>query len=372
MGNGFKILAQNLVHYSNNIQPGEKVLIEIAGPETELAQELIRTVYDAGGIPFLTLKNDILQRQWLSYASEEQIKSQACWEAQRMEEMDAYIGVRVRENIYEMSDVPAEKRRLYDKLLLEPVHHQIRVAKTKWVILRYPNASMAQEAKMSTEKFRDFYFQVCNLDYQKLSDAMDPLHRLLSQTKQVKILAPGTEIAFCVENIGTVKCDGHNNIPDGEVYTAPVRDSVFGEITYNAASSYSGQVFDNVHLVFKQGKIVEAEAGAKTEELNTILDTDEGARYIGEFAFGLNPYVLAPINDILFDEKINGSFHLTPGACYKEASNGNHSAVHWDLVKILRPEHGGGEIYFDGRLIQKDGLFCIDELLPLNPENLLS
>jgi len=371
MGDNFKILAQNLVHYSNNIQPGEKVLIEIAGPEEELAQELIRAVYDAGGTPFLTLKNDLLQKQWLTYASEEQIISQARWEAQRMEEMDAYIGLRVRQNIYEMSDVPAEKRRLYDKLLLEPVHHHIRVAKTKWVILRYPNASMAQEAKMSTEKFRDFYFKVCNLDYQKLSDAMEPLHRLLSQTKQVKILAPGTELVFCVENIGAVKCDGHNNIPDGEVYTAPVRDSVFGEITYNTSSSYSGQVFDNVHLVFKQGKIVEAEAGAKTGELNAILDTDEGARYVGEFAFGLNPYVLSPINDILFDEKINGSFHFTPGACYKEASNGNHSAVHWDLVKILRSEYGGGEIYFDGRLIQKDGLFCIDELLPLNPENLL-
>jgi aminopeptidase len=241
-----------------------------------------------------------------------------------------------------------------------------RVPKTKWVILRYPNDSMAQEAGMSTAAFRDFYFSVCNFDYAKMSAAMGPLQKLMNDTDRVEIKSPHTDLRFSIKDIAAIKCDGKCNIPDGEVYTAPVRDSVEGEITFNTPSLHDGQSFENIRLIFKRGKIIRAEAGAKTEALNTVLDTDEGARYIGEFALGLHPCIKEPINDILFDEKICGSFHFTPGACYDDASNGNKSAVHWDLVNIMRKEYGGGEIYFDGKLITKDGIFVLPELEALN------
>ena len=257
----------------------------------------------------------------------------------------------------------------YNKLYSHPVHHEIRVANTKWVILRYPNPSMSQLAGMSTEAFEDFYFNVCNLDYAKMYKAMDALKTLMDKTDRVRITAQNTDISFSIKGLNAVKCSGECNIPDGEIYTAPVKNSVNGRITYNAPSINQGLKFENVSLLFKDGKIVEA-TGNYTEKLNEIFDTDEGARYVGEFALGVNPYIDKPIGDILFDEKISGSIHFTPGQCYDEADNGNHSAIHWDLVLIQTPEFGGGEIYFDDVLIRKDGRFVIPELFALNPENL--
>lgn len=364
-------LAHTLVNYSMEVQEGERVLLDFAVDESDLSKALIREVYAAGGLPFLTLESPLLLREWLQKATAEQIEAEAAFQKSRMAEMDCYLGLRARNNIYELAGLDEEKLRLYNTLLVHPVHHEIRVAKTKWVVLRYPNAAMAQEAKMSTSEFTQFYYRVCNLDYPKMSRAMDPLHQLLEQGKEVHILAPDTDLRFSIEGIPAVKCDGHRNIPDGEVYTAPVKDSVEGHIRYNLPSAYQGQVFENIYLEFSRGKIIKAEAGEKTAALNKIFDTDPGARYIGEFAFGLNPHILRPINDILFDEKITGSFHFTPGASYAEAYNGNSSAIHWDLVMGMREEFGGGEIYLDGQLIQKDGRFCIEALLPLNPENLL-
>ena len=160
------------------------------------------------------------------------------------------------------------------------------------------------------------------------------------------------------------------NIPDGEVYTAPVKNSVNGFITYNTPSIQSGVTYENIRLEFVKGKIVNATAN-DTEKLNKVLDTDEGARYIGEFAIGVNPYITTPMKDTLFDEKIKGSFHFTPGNSYDDAFNSNHSAIHWDLVCIQTPEYGGGEIWFDDCLIRKDGFFVISELEGLNPQNLL-
>ncbi|MGI6361589.1 MAG: aminopeptidase [Bacillota bacterium] len=369
--NRFATLAKNLVSYSCELKPGDNVLLDLPAGEEAFGQELIKAVYQAGALPFLTYNNDVLTKEWLAQISEKQLKLEALWQVKRMEQMQAYIGVRAKENIYELASVPDEKKRLHSLLLSHPVHHDIRVKKTKWVILRYPNPSMAQEAKMSTENFRDFYFNVCNLDYAKMSRAMDPLVGLMNNTDRVKILAPGTDLRFSIKGIAAIKCDGKRNIPDGEVYTAPVKDSVEGFITYNAPSPHEGQVYTNINLEFSKGQIVNADAGNLTESLHKILDTDKGARYIGEFAIGLNPYIMHPANDILFDEKIHGSFHFTPGASYEDAFNGNESAIHWDLVKILRSDYGGGEIYFDEQLIQKDGQFCLPELAGLNPKNLL-
>lgn len=362
-------LAKNLINYSIRLQKGEKVLIENFGLQKELVTALIKESYAAGGYPFVLLKDHQVDRALLLGASEDQYGMMADFEANVMKEMDAYIGLRSGDNINEHADVPDEKMKIHGSTIGKKVHRDIRVPKTKWVVLRYPNSSMAQLAKMSTEAFEDFYFNVCNLDYGKMDRAMDNLVDLMNQTDKVKIVGPGTDLSFSIKDIPAIKCSGQMNIPDGEVYTAPVRNSVNGVITYNTPSPYHGFTFENVKLTFENGKIIEAESN-DTERINKIFDTDEGARFIGEFAIGVNPFIQHPMQDILFDEKIDGSFHFTPGQCYDEASNGNMSNIHWDMVNIQRPEYGGGEIYFDDRLIRKDGLFVIPELESLNPENL--
>ncbi|GIN86911.1 aminopeptidase [Heyndrickxia sporothermodurans] len=362
-------LAKNLINYSVQLQPGEKVLIENFGLQKELVTALVKEAYAAGGYPFVSLKDHQVDRALLMGAQEKQFQMIAQFEADRMEQMDAYIGLRSGDNINEHADVPAEKMAIEGNTVGKKVHREIRVPKTKWVVLRYPNSAMAQLAKMSTEAFEDFYFDVCNLDYSKMDRAMDSLVDLMNKTDKVRLVSPGTDLTFSIKDIPAIKCAGRLNIPDGEVYTAPVRESVNGTITYNTPSPYQGFTFENVKLTFKDGKIIDA-ASNDTERINKIFDTDEGARYIGEFAIGVNPFILHPMQDILFDEKIAGSIHFTPGQCYDVAPNGNDSNIHWDMVLIQRPEYGGGEIYFDDVLIRKDGLFVLPELECLNPEKL--
>ena len=362
-------LAQNLIRYSTDLQPGEKILIEIFDDALPLAQALVDEAYRAGGIPFLSLKNNRLQRKLLNGASNSQLQAIASWESARMTAMQAYIGIRASENISELSDVPPEKLQMYQQEWFKPVHSEIRVKKTKWCVLRWPNASMAQLAGQSSESFESFYYNVCNLDYAKMDHAMTPLVELMEKTDRVRIVGPGTDLSFSIRTIPVVKCSGLRNIPDGEVYTAPVRDSINGTLTYNTPSIFQGVTYENICFRFENGRIIEASANL-SERLNKVLDTDDGARYIGEFAIGVNPYIVRPMKDTLFDEKIQGSFHFTPGNAYEEADNGNRSAIHWDLVVIQTPEYGGGEIWFDGVLIRKDGRFIPTELAPLNPENL--
>ncbi|WP_424765887.1 aminopeptidase [Paenibacillus sp. sgz302251] len=362
-------LAQNLVQYSIDVQPGENILIDMIGSERELAKCLIEEVAKRGGRPFIETSDRSVLRTLLQYATKEQMELWSALDLERMKNMQGYIAVRAGDNVNELAGVPEANMRLYEQIYRNPVHMEQRVKKTKWVVLRYPNASMAQLANMNTEAFEDFYFDVCNLDYAKMDKAMDPLEALMRRTDRVRIVAPGTDLSFSIKGIGAKKCSGHRNIPDGEVFTAPVRHSVQGTITYNAPSVYSGVTFQNISLTFENGKIVKAESN-DTARLNEILDMDEGARFIGEFAIGFNPHILHPMNDILFDEKIAGSIHFTPGQAYEETDNGNRSSVHWDLVLIQRPEYGGGEIYFDDVLIRKDGQFVISELEGLNAENL--
>jgi aminopeptidase len=362
-------LAQNLIRYSCRLQKGEKVLIENFGLEKELVKALVKEAYAVGAYPFVHIQDHEVNRQILMEAETEQLDMMARYEVMRMKEMDAYIGIRGGYNTSELSDVPSDKMRAFAQHVNHPLHSKVRVPDTKWVVLRYPTSSMAQLASMSTEGFEDFYFNVCNLDYSKMSKAMDALVSLMDRTDKVQIKGPGTDLTFSIKGIASIKCAGEFNIPDGEVYTAPVKNSVNGVLSYNAPSPYQGFSFEKVTFEFKDGKIIKATAN-DTERINNILDSDEGARYIGEFAIGVNPYILQPMQDILFDEKIAGSFHFTPGQCYDEASNGNDSSVHWDLVCIQRSEYGGGEIYFDDVLIRKDGLFVLDELEDLNPEAL--
>ncbi|WP_088103853.1 aminopeptidase [Halalkalibacter urbisdiaboli] len=362
-------LANRLITYSVNLQKNENVLIENFGLQRELVTALVEEAYAAGGNPFVLLKDHQVDRSLFLQANEQQLRLMAKVEATMMNEMDAYIGLRAGDNISELSDVPSEKMALHGKTIGQLVHREIRVPKTKWVVLRYPSSSMAQLANTSTEAFENFYFNVCNLDYQKMSRAMDALVTLMEKTDSVRITGPGTDLRFSIKGIPAIKCAGEHNIPDGEVFTAPIKNSVNGTISYNTPSPYQGYTFEHVSFTFKDGKIIEATAN-DTNRINDILNTDEGARFIGEFAIGVNPYIQHPMKDILFDEKIDGSFHFTPGQCYDETSNGNDSSIHWDLVMIQRPDYGGGEIYFDDVLIRKDGRFVLPELEQLNPENL--
>ncbi len=363
-----KQLADVLVNYSCNVQKNEKVLINYEGECCKpLVKQLIKNIYARGGMPYVEMRDSSVTREILLGATEEQMNFLNEYQLMQMKGMDCYIAIRAGSNTSELSDVPSDKLNMYYRKT-QPVL-DYRVNETKWVVLRYPNESMAQLAGTSLESFEDFYFEVCTLDYAKMSKAMDSLVELMNRTDRVHIKGPGTDLTFSIKDIPAIKCAGEMNIPDGEVYTAPVRESMNGVISYNTPSEEQGFTYENIRFEIKDGKIIKAAAN-DNERINQLLDTDEGARYFGEFAIGVNPYILNPMKDTLFDEKIAGSFHLTPGMAYEDAPNGNDSAVHWDLVMIQRPEYGGGEIYFDDVLIRKDGLFTLPELMCLNPENL--
>jgi peptidase M29 aminopeptidase II len=370
LDNRIAVLAKNLVNYSVKAGKGDKVLIEAYDVDSALVTQLIKEIRKNGAYAFVEMYDSKVQRRLLMDADETYCSLLTKYNRVRMEDMDCYIGIRGAYNSFESSDVPGEKMDMYSRIYSHPIHHELRVCKTRWVVLRYPNDSMSQLAGMSTEKFEDFYFNVCNLDYSKMDRAMAPLVELMNKTDRVRIVAKDTDLTFSIKGIGAIKCSGACNIPDGEVYTAPVKDSVNGIITYNAPSIENGIKFEHVRLEFKDGKIINATSNY-TDDSNKIFDTDEGARYVGEFAIGVNPYIIQPMGDILFDEKISGSIHFTPGCCYEDADNGNKSAVHWDLVLIQTPEYGGGKIYFDDVLIRDNGRFVLKELDCLNPENLI-
>jgi aminopeptidase len=363
-------LADVLINYSCEMKAGEKILIESIDVPENITCELVRMARAAGADPLVTLKSNRVLRAMLTHGSDEQLQLIADTEALRMKNVQAYIGLRGSKNVTEMSDVPDERMKAYQKIWWRPVHGDIRVRKTRWVVLRYPTPSMAQSAGMSTDGFEDFFFDVCTMDYAKMSRAMQPLQKRMEAADKVKIVGPGTELAFSIKGIPAVACDGKLNIPDGEVFSAPVRDSINGTVQFNTPTIYNGIRFDNIRLEFKAGQIIKA-TGSDTDALNRIFDSDEGARYTGEFAIGFNPYVTTPMLDILFDEKMAGSFHLTPGAAYEDdADNGNRSQIHWDMVCRQDPANGGGEIWFDGEMIRKDGQFVPEDLQALNPENL--
>ncbi len=361
-------LAEVLVRHSTKLGKGENVLIEVFDAPDAIAVALIRAVRAAGAVPFVSIHHSRIARELALGATEAQVVVTGTVELARMKKMHSYIAVRGSRNITEMSDVPDEKMRLIAGGM-RPVMDW-RINKTKWVVLRWPTPAMAQQAQMSTPAFEDFFFKVCTLDYSRMTPGMASLKDLMDRTDRVQITGPGTDLNFSIKGIGSVVCGGDRNIPDGEVFSCPVKTSVEGHVTFNVPSIYQGHAFDNVRLEFRNGRIVNATAN-NTAALNRILDSDAGARFIGEFSLGFNPHILHPMRDILFDEKIAGSFHFTPGQAYKTAGNGNTSRIHWDMVCIQRPDYGGGEVRFDGKLIRKDGLFTVPALKKLNPDQLL-
>ncbi len=363
----YQKLARLLVNYSTEIKNGDRALLDMIDVPDEFSVELIRAVRAAGGTPLVEVRHTRVSRELLMGTNDRHAALVRDIEMFRMKKMQAYIAIRGSANISENSDVPSERMQLYSRII-RPVQ-DYRVNKTRWCVLRWPTPSMAQAAGMSTEAFEDLYFDVCTMDYARMARAMVPLEKRMKRADKVHLKAPGTDLTFSIKGIGAKMCKGDRNIPDGEVFSCPVKNSVNGVIQFNTPTIYSGTKFENVRLEFKDGKVVKATAN-NSKRLNEILDTDAGARYVGEFSLGFNPFILSPMCDILFDEKIAGSLHFTPGQAYEECDNGNRSAVHWDMVLIQRKEWGGGEVWFDGELIRKDGIFLTKDLKPLNPANL--
>jgi aminopeptidase len=360
-------LAKLLVEYSTALKKGDHVLLDILDAPDEFTIELMRAARKAGAIPVVEVRHSRIVREALRGTNDRHATLLRDLELSRMKKMEAYIAVRGGANSTENADVPSDRMALYSRIARPVLNY--RVEKTRWCVLRWPTPSMAQGAAMSTEAFENLYFDVCTMDYRKMARAMMPLERRMRKADKVRIHGPGTDLAFSIKGIGAKMCKGDRNIPDGEVFSCPVKTSINGRIQFNAPTLYSGTRFENVCLEFENGKIVKATSNNNTR-LNEILDTDPGARYTGEFSLGFNPYILNPMCDILFDEKIAGSLHLTPGKAYTDCDNGNRSAVHWDMVLIQRPEWGGGEVWFDSELIRKDGMFVSKDLQPLNPVNL--
>jgi len=361
-----QLLACNVVNYSLNLKKDEKLLIEVEGHENLLAKAIVEEAYRVGGIPFVVfLDKEILAIQ-LNNCSIEQIQSMAAYDSLRMKDMDAYLLIRADQNVNELNEVRSEKMDLYWKNYYHEVHAH-RWDRTNWCIMSYPNASAAQRANMSTDRFEEFYFNVCTLDYVKLSLEMQKLVDLMKATEKVRIVGPDCDLSLSIKNMPVSMDAGHQNLPDGEVYSIPRRHSTNGFITFNSPVVFQGTTFENIKFTFKDGRIVEATAN-DTEKLNKILNSDEGSRYIGEIGIGLNPYITNPMNDILFDEKIWGSIHLAVGTAATQCEDANLSSIHWDIVHIQRPEYGGGQLWFDDVLVRQDGYFVIDELKGLNPD----
>lgn len=359
-----KKLAEVLIKYSIDLQKGEKVFVETTDVPDDFIFDLIDTINEVGGYPIIVRNSSLINAKLLQNTNKEYAKYKYNYVMPIMKDMDAYIGVRGINNLYELTDVNAEHLKIDNIIYKEPVTME-RVNNTKWVILNYPTPSLAQNAGLSTPVFKDYFYKVCNFDYKIMDEYMNDLKELMEKTDKVHIKGNGTDLTFSIKNMPAIKCSGKCNIPDGEIYTAPIKNSVNGKIRYTIPSIYQGKKFENIELEIKDGKIIDAKS-SNTAGLNFILDTDEGARYFGEFALGVNPNIRKPMLDILFDEKMFGSFHFTPGCCYEDADNGNKSAVHWDMVCCQTAEYGGGEIYFDDVLIRKDGFFVLSQLEKLN------
>lgn len=359
-------MAEVLVNYSTRVKKGDVVLIHATGPESiPLVKEVYALCIQKGA---KYVEYDItvpeINRHFYNDASPAQLAYLPKHKLEFMEQVTVYIGISAAENsmVMAQADQPAmvEHARVMRPIIDRRVKH------TRWVVTRFPTHGAAQDARMSLEEYEEYLFSSCCIDWDAESRKQEKLKKLIDRAKTVHIKASDTDLTFSIDGMHGIKCDGRFNIPDGEVFTAPVRDSVNGFITYNCPTIYQGQEFDHIRLEFLGGKIIRATAPKSEDKLNRILDTDEGARYIGEFAIGVNPGIRRPMRNILFDEKIFGSIHFTPGQCYDECENGNRSAVHWDMVKLLE---GDGEIWFDDLLIQKDGLFVHKDLKDLNPKD---
>lgn len=351
-------IAKTVTKYSINVQKGEKVLIKASIDSKELVMELVKDIYELGGYPYVRLCDEEIERCIYEGATKELFQIGFSWDEKMYDEIDCYIMIRSIDNDAELSEIDSNKI-LQNAIVGQKITDKV-IQNKKWCLLQWPTKGTAQNLKMSYDKCVDYMFNACTADYNEISLIGNKLRKIMLKTDRVKILKEGTNLEFSIKNCEVAVTAGKYNLPDGEVATAPVINSLNGYITFNTKSIYNGTLFSNVKLTFKNGKIININADNDIKNLEKIFDTDYGSRYIGEFAFGLNPLTTKVIGIALYDEKIKGSIHIAagkslPGLC----DNGNRSAIHWDLVQIHTKEHGGGKIYFDDRIIMEDGVFKI-------------
>lgn len=358
-------LSKTIVDYSIDVKKDERVLITYESDKCSyFVKCLISDIISHGGIPFVKYVDEEINCLLCEVTNDKRIECLVKQKQFEVDNYDSFIRIIYNRNDYEDKNINPEMLRKLGKET-EKID-KIRINERKWVLLNYPSELDAYKAKMTSNDFYKYALNVMTVDYRKMGEMIKPLKELMERTDKVRLVGPNTDITFSIKNIPAIPCCGEMNIPDGEIYTAPVKNSVNGTITYNTPCPYRGNVFTNVSLTFKEGKIIKATCNEDNKKLNEIFDTDAGARYVGEFSLGLNPLILNPMGDILYDEKIIGSIHFTPGMAYEDAFNGNISSIHWDMVLVQRKEYGGGEIYFDDKLIRKDGLFVLPELESLN------
>lgn len=358
-------LSETIVNYSLKVKENDRVLITCYTERPKpLVKLLIQKIAQKNAIPFVRMVDPELEAYLLIHTGTNRVGEIAKRATFDVDNYDCFINIRYNTNDYEDKNVTSEIRSQIGEVKKESDYK--RINERRWVLLNYPSHLDAYKAALPNDDFYKYAMEVMTVDYSEMYAMIEPLKKLMENTKEVRIISPGTDISFSIEGMPVVPCCGESNIPDGEIFTAPIRDSVNGVITYNTPSPYEGNVYQNISLTFENGRIVKATSEMNSEALQKIFDTDEGAHYIGEFSLGLNPKILHPMGDILYDEKIIGSIHFTPGSAYQDAYNGNDSKIHWDLVLIQRKEYGGGELYFDHTLIRKDGLFVLPKLQHLN------
>lgn len=358
-------LSKRIIKESLKIKENERVFISYHDDHCKsFVKYLITAIIECKGIPFVKRVDSDIQAYLLKNTKDNRIEHLHKMSLEEVNWYDAIIEITYTTNIYEEREVDKEVRSKVIRALKES--RDIRNKEKKWILLNYPSLLDAYKAKMDYDSYYKHAIESMLLNYEKMKEMILPLKEWMEKTDKVRIVGPDTDLTFSIKGMPAIPCLGDFNLPDGEIFTAPLKKSVNGRITYNTPSPYLGNVFTNVSLTFEKGKIIKATCNEDNEKLENILNTDEGSSYIGEFALGFNPVILDPMGDILFDEKIKGSLHFTPGDSYAEADNGNHSSIHWDMVLIQREEYGGGEIYFDDVLIRKNGVFVLPDLESLN------
>jgi len=350
-------LADILVNYSTRVKPGDHVLIRSSPLARPLIEAVYRLVVRNGGYPTLQLGFSSLSRIFFEEASEAQLDYLNPIQRFSVEQSNVMIAIDAPENSRELSGIDPVKLQRMSRTN-RPIQEHVMSGKVRWVICNYPTPSLAQDADMSVEDYADFLFGATNIDWRAASARMHRIKERFDAADEVRIVGPDTDITFSIKGRPGVVADGRHNMPDGEVFYAPHEATTRGTISFELPAIYGGREVQGVRLVFQDGKVVEATAAKGEELLHKLLDTDAGARFLGEFGIGCNYGITRYTRDILFDEKIGGSIHLALGRAYPECQGTNQSAIHWDMVKDLRQ---GGRIYLDGELVQEDGRFLFLE-----------
>ncbi|MBW3001760.1 aminopeptidase [Candidatus Woesearchaeota archaeon] len=345
-------IAKVLVDYSTKVQEGERVVITAPPVAQPLVLEVYKMCLQRGAHPVIRTPLPGAAYVFYKYAKDNQLMRFPKTAMFEMKNTDAYIAIRAPLNTNEFASVDPTKIAMRSKIL-SPIS-KWRLQKTKWVAFDYPTTAYAQNASMSLHDYQDFAFNAINLNWTKLRTRLQKIADAVNSSEKVHVIGPGTDLKFTVKSTRAVLGDGTNNMPGGEVFTAPDKYSVNGHITFNYPAIYRSNEVRGVQLKLKKGKVIEEDATSGLDFLKAMLNLDSGSRYVGEWGIGCNYNIKQFTKNTLFDEKIGGTVHFALGHGYKECNARIRSALHWDLVKDLRRN---GTIYLDGKLFQKNGRF---------------